>query len=105
MKSPCETTAYGSGAQDIDVGSQTLDAFGDLVCVRKGDARSFPGLSVARNDEGRGASTCCQWIIEVPEGFKFMIRLVTNPGGDQRHRTYDVLYAPEEAQVRVPGMA
>ena len=82
------------GSQYIEVGEATVDVFGDTVFTRKGYAKAFPGLTVVRKYEGSGAATRCRWLIEVPDGFPFIIRRVTNPGGNRRQRTYDVLYAP-----------
>jgi len=76
------------------VGEATVDAFGEIVFTRKGYAKAFPGLTVARKYDGHGAATYCRWLIEVPDGFPYVIRRVTNPGGSRRQRSYEVLYAP-----------
>jgi hypothetical protein len=90
-----ETKDNGSWSQYIEVGTVATDAFGDDVFTRKGYAKNFPGLSVQRKADGYGAQQRTRWIIQVSDGFAYVIRRVTNPGGADHARKYQVLYTPD----------
>lgn len=94
-----ETKEQGSWSQFIEVGVLEKDRFGDTVFQRKGYPKDFPQLTVHRKFTGQGAAKRCRWIIEVPEGFPYVIRRVTNPGGSDRARRFDLLYTPLREQT------
>ena len=90
------TKEQGSWSQYIEVGRFTTDAFGDEVFTRAGYAKAFTGIQAIRKYEGRGAGTYCRWILRLVPDFPYVIRQVTNPGGAQRERTYDILFQPPQ---------
>lgn len=94
-----ETKEHGSWSQYLEVGVEKIDAFGDVAFARKGYAREFPGLTVQRKMTGNGAATYCKWMIEIADDFVFSIRKVTNPGGGDRQRKYEILYRPVPSTV------
>ena len=95
MEIRTETKEAGSWSQYVEIGTYESDAFGDQRFRRKGYAQHTPDLKVQRKWEGTGTARYCRWIIGIPEGYPYTIRRVTNPGGQERHRKYDVLYSPQ----------
>ena len=91
------TKEGGSWSQYVEVGATSVDAFGDTVFTRKGYAQKYPGIEVIRKYEGAGAAKYARWIIRVSLSFPLVIRQVTNPGGGQRERKYDVLFTPGQS--------
>jgi hypothetical protein len=89
-----ETKDNGSWSQYLEVGTYEQDRFGDQVWKRAGYAKKFSGLTVHTKTDGRGAAAHTRYIIEVPDGFAYVIRRTTNPGGGDRSRKYEVLYEP-----------
>ena len=89
------TKETGSWSQYIEVCAVTIDDFGDQVFARKGYAQKYAGIESIRKYEGHGASKYCRWILRVDPAFPLVIRQVTNAGGGQRGKSYDILFAPK----------